>query len=417
VKVRSPELIVIEGLANEVGHTEWDVMEPAAETLKKGLDVGRTAVIQLREAETLEQWIAARRIAQRALRELEQASVQSDVIVLEARKKEVEGIGSPISFGWMRRAGRAIKNACKRGARAIVGASKATFKVLKDATNKMVMKVAEMTGLARKVRAERAATAGQLQELRAISPRVKDPKIRADITKFEAGFAKLDVETKRRLGEAKTQEGKAAKEIKKVKALKPGEEIKIKGIGYIGHPSPAIFIPIAIAAGAVAIIVVMTALLTSWSKTKSNAKALTERAKADTALVGEEKVRLEQNEEIRDLAVTESEKLRNDADELRKKAAEAQAKGKTAEANSLLKEAGSKEDEAIEILKPHLKPQEPLKFPRREVPEKVPKKLIGLSAMLGFDVKWLFIGGLAVLTLPHIMPMITRAIPKPKGAE
>jgi len=52
-----------------------------------------------------------------------------------------------------------------------------------------------------------------------------------------------------------------------------------------------------------------------------------------------------------------------------------------------------------------------------KVPKEEPKKLIGLSAMLGFDVKWLFIGGLAVLTLPHIMPMITRAIPKPKGAE
>ena len=111
MKVRSPELIVIEGLGNEVTHTEWHEMEPAANQLEKGLDVGRTAVIQLREAETLEQWIAARKIAQRALRELEQASVQSDVIVLEARRKEVEGIGSPISFGWMRRAGRAIKNA------------------------------------------------------------------------------------------------------------------------------------------------------------------------------------------------------------------------------------------------------------------------------------------------------------------
>jgi len=417
VKVRSPELIVIEGLANEVSHVEWYEMEPAAKTLKKGIDIARTAVIQAREAETLEQWIAARKIARRALSELSQSVVQSDIIELQARRAEVTGIGSPGVWEWIKKRGRAVKNTAKKVGRAVVNSCKAGFKVLKDATNKMVMKISEMTGLAKKVRAERAATAGQLQELRAISPRVKDPKIRADITKFEAGFAKLDVETKRRLGEAKTQEGKAAKEIKKVKALKPGEEIKIKGIGYIGHPSPAIFIPIAIAAGAVAIIVVMTALLTSWSKTKSNAKALTERAKADTALVGEEKVRLEQNEEIRDLAVTESEKLRNDADELRKKAAEAQAKGKTAEANSLLKEAGSKEDEAIEILKPHLKPQEPLKFPRREVPEKVPKKLTGLSAMLGFDVKWLFIGGLAVLTLPHIMPMITRAIPKPKGAE
>jgi len=415
VKVRSPELIVIEGLANEVSHVEWYEMEPAAKTLKKGIDIARTAVIQAREAETLEQWIAARKIARRALSELSQSVVQSDIIELQARRAEVTGIGSPGVWEWIKKRGRAVKNTAKKVGRAVVNSCKAGFKVLKDATNKMVMKISEMTGLAKKVRAERAATAGQLQELRAISPRVKDPKIRLNITKLEADFAKLDAKTKSKLQEAKTQEGKAVGEVKRAKALKPGEEIEIKGIGHIGHPSPAIFIPVAIAAGAAAVIIAMTVLLTSWSKAKANATALTEQAKADADLADEEKTRLEQNKEIRDLAVTESEKLGNEADELRKEASEAQAKGDTGKANLLLKRAADDENEAIAILKPHLKPQEPLRFPRREVPKEEPKKLTGLSAMLGFDVKWLFIGGLAVLILPHIIPMITRAIPKPKA--
>ena len=104
MRTRGTEIITIEGLAeieqarNDANHTDWERYTPAAEVLKKGLSLGRVAVIALRGAKTYEEYVTGRKLARMALDQLKQSVRQARAIspiVSPAPAPAPTAIGAP----------------------------------------------------------------------------------------------------------------------------------------------------------------------------------------------------------------------------------------------------------------------------------------------------------------------------------
>ena len=223
----------------EVDQIDWEGMTPAADVLKRGMAMARTAAIQMREAKTPAEYAFACQLANKANAEMVKAAMLADQI---EQKAAVSGIGFSLSSlangikkaastvaksvvtvakataktattAANRKAATAvaktpvavIKTAASTAAKAVVAAAKVPVKVVQTVTNTITSKIAEMTGVASKLRAARQAGQAQMQELSALLPSVKNAQLRADILKLQQEASQLDTATAAKLNEANKQ--------------------------------------------------------------------------------------------------------------------------------------------------------------------------------------------------------------------
>ena len=233
-------------------------------------------------------------------------------------------------------------------------------------TNTITSRVAEMTGVASKLRAARQAGQAQMQELNALLPSVKSAQLRADILKLQQETSQLDTATAAKLNEANRQVESASK-----------QSTAVQGLGDVGEIGVGPLAIVAVGAGIAALVVAMTKMITDWSNTRSKAKVLSEQAKADGKLSDTEKAAIDENAQRRELATTQSEDLQGEAQRLQEQSSQLveqanqlAAEGKTEEANQALQqaqalqtEAATKGAQANAILEPFVQPMAPVTVP------------------------------------------------------
>jgi hypothetical protein len=381
----------------EVDQIDWEGMTPAADVLKRGMAMARTAAIQMRDARTPAEYAIACQLANKANAEMVKAAMLADQI---EQKAAVSGIGfslSSLANGIKKAASTVaksvvtvakataktattaakavsktpvsvIKTAASTAAKAVVAAAKVPAKVVQTVTNAITSKIAEMTGVASKLRAARQAGQAQMQELSALLPSVKNAQLRADILKLQQEASQLDTATAAKLNEANKQVDDAKKQSTAVQGLGNSE------IGEIGIGPLAV---VAVGVGIAALVVAMTKMIANWSNVRSKSKVLSEQAKADGKLSDTEKAAIEENAHRRELATTQSEDLQEEAQRLQEQSSQLveqanqlAAEGKTEEANQVLQQAQARQTEAATkgaqanaILEPFVQPMAPVTVP------------------------------------------------------
>ena len=381
----------------EVDQIDWEGMTPAADVLKRGMAMARTAAIQMRDAKTPAEYAFACQLANKANAEMVKAAMLADQI---EQKAAVSGIGlslSSLANGIKKAASTVaksvvtvakataktattaakavsktpvsvIKTAASTAAKAVVAAAKVPVKVVQTVTNAITSKIAEMTGVASKLRAARQAGQAQMQELSALLPSVKNAQLRADILKLQQEASQLDTATAAKLNEANKQVDDAKKQSTAVQGLGNSD------IGEIGIGPLAV---VAVGVGIAALVVAMTKMIANWSNVRSKSKVLSEQAKADGKLSDTEKAAIEENAHRRELATTQSEDLQEEAQRLQEQSSQLveqanqlAAEGKTEEANQVLQQAQARQTEAATkgaqanaILEPFVKPMAPVTVP------------------------------------------------------
>jgi hypothetical protein len=379
----------------EVDQINWEGMKPAADVLKRGMAMARTAAIQMRDAKTPAEYAVACGLANKANAELVKASQMADRIEQQAA---VSGIGfslSSLASGIKKAASTVaksvvtvakataktattaatavtkttaavIKTAATTAAKGIVAAAKVPVKVVQTVTNTITSKVAEMTGIASRLRAARQAGQAQMQELNALLPSVKSSQLRADILKLQQETSQLDTATAAKLNEANKQVESVSR-----------QSTAVQGLGDVGELGVAPLAIVAVGAGIAVLVVAMTKMVTDWSNTRSKAKVLSEQAKADGKLSDTEKAAIDENAQRRELATTQSEDLQGEAQRLQEQSSQLveqanqlAAEGKTEEANQALQQAQSLQTEAATrgaqanaILEPFVQPMAPVTVP------------------------------------------------------
>ena len=388
----------------EVDQIDWEGMTPAADVLKRGMAMARTAAIQMRDAKTPAEYAFACQLANKANAEMVKAVMLADQI---EQKAAVSGIGfslSSLANGIKKAASTVAKSvvtvakataktattaaqtvtkaatavaktpvavistAAATAAKAVVAAAKVPVKVVQTVTNTITSKIAEMTGVASKLRAARQAGQAQMQELNALLPSVKSAQLRADILKLQQEASQLDTATVAKLNEGNKQVEEASKQSTAVQGLGDGD------IGEIGIGPLAV---VAVGVGIAALVVAMTKMIADWSNVRSKSKVLSEQAKADGKLSDTEKAAIEENAHRRELATTQSEDLQGEAQRLQEQSSQLveqanqlAAEGKTEEANQALQQAQALQTEAATrgaqanaILEPFVQPMAPVTVP------------------------------------------------------